>query len=64
VAPRFGFTARFHQGLNLLVSYTYSKFLDNVDGANDWAVVGTQGAQKYYNLAGENRWTVKIRHTV
>ena len=44
---------RFHDGLNLLVSYTYSKFLDNVEGANDWAVVGTQGAQNYYNLAAE-----------
>ena len=44
---------RFHQGLNLLVSYTYSKFLDNVDGANDWAIAGQAGPQNYYNLAAE-----------
>ncbi len=44
---------RFHNGLNLLVSYTYSKFLDNVSGTNDWAVVGNQGVRNYYNLAAE-----------
>ena len=44
---------RFHAGLNVLVSYTYSKFLDNVSGTNNWAITGDSGAQNYYNLAGE-----------
>lgn len=44
---------RFHGGLNLLVSYTYSKFIDNVSGTNDWSYVGSQGVQNYYNLAAE-----------
>ncbi len=44
---------RFHAGLNLLVSYTYSKFLDNVSGTNNWAYNGDQGPQNYYDLAAE-----------
>ena len=44
---------RFHAGLNVLVSYTYSKFLDNVSGTNNWAVTGDSGPQNYYNLAAE-----------
>ena len=44
---------RFHAGLNVLVSYTYSKFLDNVSGTNNWAYNGDQGPQNYYNLAAE-----------
>ncbi len=44
---------RFHNGLNLLVSYTFSKFLDNVEGTNDWAIVGNQGVRNYYDLAAE-----------
>lgn len=44
---------RFHAGLNVLVSYTYSKFLDNVSGTNNWAYTGDQGPQNYYDLAAE-----------
>ena len=44
---------RFHAGLNVLVSYTYSKFLDNVSGANNWASTGDQGVRNYYDLAAE-----------
>lgn len=45
---------RFHNGLNVLVSYTFSKFLDNVEGTNNWAVVGDPGAvRNYYDLAAE-----------
>ncbi len=44
---------RFHAGLNLLVSYTYSKFLDNVSGTNNWAYTGDTGPQNYYNMAAE-----------
>ena len=44
---------RFHAGLNVLVSYTYSKFLDNISGTNNWAYNGDQGAQNYYDLTAE-----------
>lgn len=44
---------RFHAGLNVLVSYTYSKFLDNVSGTNNWAYSGDQGPQNYYDLTSE-----------
>lgn len=47
------FNHRFHAGLNVLVSYTYSKFLDNVSGTNNWAYTGDSGPQNYYNLAAE-----------
>src|ERR1700722_12716351 len=35
------YTRRWHAGLNLNVSYTYSKFLDNVKGSSGWAFPGT-----------------------
>ncbi len=42
---------RFHGGLNLLVSYTYSKFLDDTSGTADWAYVGNgNGYRDSYNL--------------
>ncbi len=44
---------RFHAGLNVLVSYTYSKFIDNVSGTNNWAYNGDQGPQNFYDLAAE-----------
>lgn len=31
---------RYHNGLNALVSYTFSKFLDDTGGTADWAYVG------------------------
>lgn len=48
------YTHRWHSGLNLNVSYTYSKFLDNVQGSSGWAFPGT-GSQvrDAYNLAPE-----------
>ncbi|HEY1526789.1 MAG TPA: TonB-dependent receptor [Candidatus Angelobacter sp.] len=48
------YTHRWHSGLNLNVSYTYSKFLDNVQGSSGWAFPGT-GSQvrDAYNLAAE-----------
>jgi hypothetical protein len=48
------YTRRWHAGLNLNVSYTYSKFLDNVQGSSGWAFPGT-GSQvrDSYNLATE-----------
>ena len=44
---------QFSGGLNLLVSYTFSKFLSNVEGANQWAYKGNQGVRNYYDLAAE-----------
>ena len=35
------YTHRWHSGLNLNVSYTYSKFLDDVQGSSGWAFPGT-----------------------
>ena len=52
-ALQVDFNHRLASGLNLLVSYTYSKFLDNVEGTNDWAYNGTSGVRNYYNLAAE-----------
>jgi hypothetical protein len=48
------YTHRWHSGLNLNVSYTYSKFLDNVQGSSGWAFPGS-GSQvrDAYNLAPE-----------
>ena len=47
---------RISKGLTALVSYTYSKFLDNVEGNNSWSYNGAAnwGAiANYYNIAGE-----------
>jgi len=52
-ALQVDYNHRFHQGLNVLVSYTYSKFLDNVSGTDNWAYTGDQGPQNYYDLAAE-----------
>jgi len=39
--------------LNVLVSYTYSKFLDNIEGQNSWAYTSNAGPANNYNLAAE-----------
>ena len=44
---------RISQGLTAMVSYTYSKFLDNVEGNQSWAYAGNQGPANTYNLAAE-----------
>jgi hypothetical protein len=42
---------RFHSGLNILVSYTYSKFLDDTGGTADWAYRGSSnGYRNNYDL--------------
>jgi len=43
---------RFHGGLNMLVSYTYSKFIDDTGGTADWAYRGdsSYGFRDSYNL--------------
>lgn len=47
------YTHRFHSGLSVLVSYTFSKFIDNVEGLNAWAVTGNSTPANTYNLAAE-----------
>lgn len=47
------FNHRFSQGLNVLVSYTFSKFLDNVEGEAGWSYVANSGPANNYNLAAE-----------
>jgi hypothetical protein len=47
---------RVSKGLTALVSYTYSKFLDNVEGNNGWSYNGSANwgaTANYFNLAGE-----------
>jgi len=44
---------RFNKGLNIIVSYTYSKFLDNTEGTQSWAYVGNSSPANNYNLAAE-----------
>ncbi len=43
---------RFHAGLNVLVSYTFSRFIDDTGGTNDWAYRGpsSSGYRDNYNL--------------
>jgi hypothetical protein len=48
------YTHRWHSGLQLNVSYTYSKFIDNVQGASGWAFPGSgSSVRNSYNLAAE-----------
>jgi hypothetical protein len=52
-ALQASYNHRFNHGLNILVSYTFSKFLDNVEGADSWAYVGYSTPANNYNLAAE-----------
>lgn len=52
-ALQVDYNHRFAAGLNLLVSYTYSKFIDNVEGTGDWAYTGNAGVRNYYDLSAE-----------
>ncbi|MBT9331533.1 TonB-dependent receptor [Paracidobacterium acidisoli] len=52
-ALQVNYNRRFSQGLNLLVSYTFSKFIDNVEGTNSWAYTSNAGPANNYNLAAE-----------
>jgi hypothetical protein len=48
------YTHRWHSGLNLNVSYTYSKFTDDVQGASGWAFPGSgSNVRDFHNLAAE-----------
>jgi hypothetical protein len=52
-ALQANYNHRFSKGLTALVSYTYSKFLDNVEGNQSWSYAGNQGPANNYNLAAE-----------
>ncbi len=52
----FNYTHRVSQGLTLLASYTFSKFLDNVGGPTTWANTSGNFSENFrnvYNLAAE-----------
>jgi hypothetical protein len=49
------YTHRWHSGLDMNVSYTYSRFEDNVQGASGWAFPGSgSSVRNSYNLAAEH----------
>ena len=47
------YTHRVSQGLTLLASYTFSKFIDNVSGPDAWANSSGESIRNVYNLAAE-----------
>jgi hypothetical protein len=49
------FTHRMTQGLIFMASYTYSKFLDDAGGPEEWASISSGGAsiRNYYDLKAE-----------
>jgi len=52
-ALQMTYTHRFSHGFSVLASYTFSKFIDNVEGNNGWANSGSTSIRNYYNLAAE-----------
>ncbi len=56
-ALQVNYNHRISKGLTALVSYTYSKFLDNVEGNNGWAYNGPSnagvGTANNYNIAAD-----------
>jgi hypothetical protein len=52
-AVEITFTHRWAQALQLGVSYTISKFIDNDSGPGDWANVGSSEDRNNYNLRAE-----------
>lgn len=54
-ALQVNFTHRIHQGLIFMASYTYSKFLDDVGGPEEWGSISSGGAsiRNYYDLGAE-----------
>jgi hypothetical protein len=52
-ALQVNYTHRWSAGLQLLASYTFSKFLDNTSGTNGWAQTNSVPIRNYYNLAEE-----------
>ena len=55
-ALEVNYTHRVSQGLTLLASYTFSKFIDNVGGPENWASASanfSENIRNVYNLAAE-----------
>ena len=55
-ALNVNYTHRVSQGLTLLASYTFSKFIDNVGGPENWASASanfSENIRNVYNLAAE-----------
>jgi hypothetical protein len=47
------YTHRVSQGLTLLASYTFSKFIDDISGPEGWANSSGESIRNVYNLAAE-----------
>jgi hypothetical protein len=52
-ALEVNYTHRVSQGLTLLASYTFSKFIDDVAGSTDWANANGTSTRNVYDLAAE-----------
>lgn len=52
-ALQITYTHRWSQGLQVLASYTLSKYLDDTTGPNGWAAPGGGGIRDNYNLRNE-----------
>jgi hypothetical protein len=54
-ALEVNYNHRFNKGVNVVVSYTFSKFIDNVSGpaTTNYAYIGNSAAANNYNLAAE-----------
>jgi len=52
-ALQANYNHRFQDGLSVMVSYTYSKFIDNVEGAQSWSYTSFNGPANNYDLAAE-----------
>lgn len=54
-ALQASYTHRWKSGLSALVSYTYSKFLSNVNGSSGWAYVGSWASERDFNNLGAEK---------
>ncbi|MBV8068755.1 MAG: TonB-dependent receptor, partial [Acidobacteriaceae bacterium] len=52
-ALQINYNHRWSSGLQVLASYTFSKFTDDTNGTNSWAETNTVPIRNYYNLAEE-----------
>jgi hypothetical protein len=47
------YTRRVNDGLTVMASYTYSKFISNVSGPEEWALIMASNTRNYYDLNAE-----------
>jgi Carboxypeptidase regulatory-like domain/TonB dependent receptor len=52
-ALQVNYNRRWSSGLQVLASYTFSKFMDDTSGTNGWAQTNAVPIRNYYNLAVE-----------